>query len=77
MTSGKAAKKTHAKKDPQQKDKIFEEQVDQNPAYGPPGEDTPERRDRFKEYEKADEEKKERMQEEENQKFTQGENAQN
>ncbi|CAG8511211.1 7133_t:CDS:10 [Ambispora gerdemannii] len=53
-----------------EKDKIFEEQVNKNPRYGPPGEDTQERRDRFEEYEKADDSQKENMQNEENERFT-------
>ena len=75
LTSGQAAKKSHSTKTKEEKDKIFEEQVNRNPAYGPPGEDTAERRERFKEYEKADPTKKAQMQEAENEKFTTGENA--
>ncbi|CAG8733446.1 24964_t:CDS:2 [Racocetra persica] len=58
-----------------EKDKIFEEQVNKNPRYGPPGEDTQDRRDRFEEYAKANDEQKANMQEEENERFTTGENA--
>ncbi|KLL04698.1 MAG: hypothetical protein MRERV_14c045 [Mycoplasmataceae bacterium RV_VA103A] len=75
ILSHRAAKETHNKKTEEQKDKIFEEQVNKNPRYGPPGEDTQERRDRFKEYTQANDTKKKKMQEEENTRFTQGENA--
>ncbi|CAI2199808.1 9128_t:CDS:2 [Funneliformis geosporum] len=66
MTSGQKQQEAHAKKDQAQKDKIFEEQVNNNPRYGSPGEDTQERRDRFKEYETASETQKENLQTEEN-----------
>lgn len=75
LTSHQAQREAHQKKTKEQKDKIFEDQVNQNPRYGPPGEDTQERRNRFKEYENADETKKETMQAKENERFTQGENA--
>lgn len=75
FVSHQEAKKAHSKKTPSEKENIFKEQVDKNPRYGPPGEDTQERRDRHKEYEKADKDKKSKMEEEENERFTQGENA--
>jgi hypothetical protein len=76
LTSGQKAREAHATKDKKEKDKIFEDQVNQNPRYGPPGEDTQERRDRFQEYTQANATKKETMQAEENTRFTHGENAQ-
>ncbi|CAG8442372.1 3954_t:CDS:2 [Ambispora leptoticha] len=71
----KTQREAFQKKTKEEKDKIFEEQVNSNPRYGPKGEDTQERRDRFKEYEKADETKKEQLQAQENEQFTHGENA--
>jgi hypothetical protein len=75
LTSHQAQREAHAKKDKKEKDKIFEEQVNNNPRYGPPGEDTQDRRNRFEEYQKADDTQKEKMQTEENEHFTTGENA--
>ena len=75
QTSGKTAREAHAKKTKAEKDKIFEEQVNQNPRYGSPGEDTQERRERFKEYTQADDTQKEKMQGGENTRFTSGQNA--
>jgi hypothetical protein len=79
MTSGEYARKAHQKKTQAEKDKIFEEQVNKNPRYGPLHQDTQERRERFKEYEKTknDPKKREQMQEQENERFTTGENAAN
>jgi hypothetical protein len=49
--------------------------VNNNPRYGPPGVDTQERRDRLAEYEAANENQKEQLQEAENARFTQGQNS--
>ena len=73
LTSHSEQQAAFNNKTPEQKDKIFEEQVDNNPRYGPQGVDTQERRDRFTEYQNSA--NKEALQVEENNRFTTGQNA--
>jgi hypothetical protein len=69
------AQKPSTEQGPDPRDKPMEDFINKNPAYGPPGEDTQERRDRHKEWLKASPEKKTTMFAEEIKCFTTGENA--
>ncbi|WNE40443.1 MAG: hypothetical protein GBAus27B_000510 [Mycoplasmataceae bacterium] len=69
ITSGLKQKEAHQNKSSEQKEQIFQDQVNNNPRYGPIGVDNQERRDRL------NEPRTEQLYQEENNRFTQGQNA--